>query len=311
MKHDPYLKDHRYSVFDIETTGLMPSKDMIISASFCDPRTGKTEQIFTDSPLLEKNTVSWILDRLSNLDAVITYNGRRFDLPFVLYRAKVHRLASALPLFWSIDLYQWLKAYWPAAGTMESLSQKSVEYALGLSESRTDPIGGGDCIPLYSRFLAIGDEKAKDAILLHNGDDVRQLAAICDSINFLPWHRIAFERGFSGLYGASRAILGPAKLEAGRISRKGKATPGKLPASFFCNGYALEYASDTGDLTLSIFPEKNGDLLFADLERYPVDVSSFADLAGFHDGFLVLAEEKEASFRECNRLSSAIVATLF
>jgi hypothetical protein len=312
MRHDPYLKDHRYCVFDIETTGLMPSKDMLISASFHDPLTGETTQFFSDSPLLEKITVQKTVDKLAEYDAVITYNGRRFDLPFLLYRAKVCRAASALPLFWSIDLYQWLRRYWPLAESLPSLRQKAVEEVLGLSEKRTDEIDGAECISLYTRFLSLGDEKAKETILLHNADDVRQLSRVADAINFLPWHQIAFESGFSSLYpGGNRAILGPARLTNAGLSLKAKTAPGALPASFFGDGYRLEYSSEDGIISLNVAAEKNEGLVFADLERLPADPARFSELPGFHEGFLLLSEDGDINYRECNALSAAIISTLF
>lgn len=311
MKTDPYLKDKKYCVFDIETTGLYPVRDSVISASFCDPKTLETAQFFTDSPLLEKNTLSAVIEKLGEYDAVITYNGRSFDIPFVRTRAKACGLAESLPLFWSIDLYLLLRRYWPAAESLPSLRQKAVEQALGLESFRTDPIDGGECVSLYTRFVSLGDEAAKDAILLHNADDVRQLARICESINFLPWHRIAYEDGFMVKTPRGKAVLGPAKIEKSKLSIRAKGEPGALPASIFTDRYMLEYESGSGRIDLSIYPEEKSGLLFVDLTRLKLDPARFEDLRGFSEGFLVLARDGAPCHAECSRLSAAIISTLF
>ena len=177
MFNNAYLKDLNTTVFDIETTGLFHSRDCIINAGFCSSM-GDVWQNFSEDPADEKRVVSEALERILQADAVITYNGDTFDLPFLLRRAQKYGLCERLPLLWSVDLYRWLKKYWPAAVSMKSMSQKSVEEAMGLADRRDDEIPGGDCIPLYNYYLQTKDTKAKDTILLHNADDVRQLARI-------------------------------------------------------------------------------------------------------------------------------------
>ena len=92
MIYDPYSKNMRCTVFDIETTGLSPTRDMIISASFIDPDGSGLRQYFTDDPRTEYFTVSRILEELADCDAVITFNGNSFDLPFVYSKARKYKI---------------------------------------------------------------------------------------------------------------------------------------------------------------------------------------------------------------------------
>ena len=195
MFNNAYLKELNTTVFDIETTGLFHSRDCISNAGLYSPD-GEVWQNFTEDPADEKRVVEEALEMIAQADAVVTYNGDTFDLPFLLRRAQKYGLCDRLPLLWSVDLYRWLKRYWPGAASMKSMSQKSVEEAFGLAPDRTDEIPGGDCIPLYNYYLQTKDEKAKDTILLHNADDVRQLARIASKCTFLPYHDIAFREGF-------------------------------------------------------------------------------------------------------------------
>ena len=97
---NPYAKNLKKIVFDIETTGLMPHSDMIINAGFCEPESGKLVQLFAENRDDEERLIRELCYILSQCEAVITYNGDRFDLPFLKYRAKRCGI-SELPFFWS------------------------------------------------------------------------------------------------------------------------------------------------------------------------------------------------------------------
>ena len=309
MKHNTYLKNLKTTVFDIETTGLYSYKDRLISASFCNPADGSLTQFFLDDPSDEEFMIKQTLEELGKYDAVITYNGDRFDLPFVLTRAKKHHVADALPFFWAIDLYKWVKKYWPPAPMMESLSQKSLEEALGLSQRRTDEIGGGQCIELYARWAQIGDESAKDKILLHNGDDVRQLGRIGHSLSSLPYHRISFENGFM-IPGKNRVLVTSSSLTGSSLRIEGRTEPGKMPADIYNDCYRYIYVSETGKFSLDMSLADGPDVKFIDLAALPVETGDFEPLAGYHSGFLILADEKEIQYKEANRLTEAMLLKL-
>lgn len=309
MKHNPYLKKLKTTVFDIETTGLYSYKDRIISSSFCDPADGTLTQFFLDDPADEETIVRKTLDELSKYDAVITYNGDRFDLPFVLTRAKKHGAADTLPFFWAIDLYKWVKKYWPPAPMMESLSQMSVEGALGLSERRTDEIVGGQCIDLYARWSQIGDESAKDKILLHNGDDVRQLGRIGHSLSSLPYHRIAFENGFM-ISGENRALVTGSAISGSALRIEGRTETGKMPADIYNEVYRYIYESETGRFSLDFRLSDGPDAKFIDLAALPVEMGDFEPLAGYRSGFLILQKSGDPQYKEANRLTEAMLMKL-
>ena len=310
MFNNPYLKQLNAVVFDIETTGLFHSRDSIINAGFCDPA-GNVWQNFSEDPADEKRVVSEALERISQADAVVTYNGDTFDLPFLQRRAAKYGLAERLPLFWSIDLYRWLKRYWPAASGMQSLSQKSVENALGLSQKRTDEIPGGDCIPLYNYYLQTKDASAKETILLHNADDVRQLTRIGWKCTFLPYHEIAFREGFLLKAGEQKVLLKGSEYKNGSIRTTAKLSPGLLPVSAYEDSYHLEYDSFSGKAQLEIRTEAEENLRFLDTEKLPGGSAALKELPGFHSGYLILAENGEPDYRAVNAAVSSILSAYF
>ena len=309
MKYNPYTKDLKCRVFDIETTGLNPSGDRIISASFIDPDGSGLVQFFTEDPSCEDFVISKILEELELCDCVITYNGNSFDLPFVVSRARKYGLAEKLPTLWKIDIYRWLKSYWQLAPGLESLRQKSVEQVLGLSDNRDDEIDGGECIQLYSEYIYLNRKEAKDLILLHNADDVRQLARITQQLSFLPYDRIAFEQGFYtyfetvSLLGSlkNRILIGPSELSSGRLTVSARSYPPCAPAAFYDDLYKLQSGAK-GDIKLEINYSENNNLKYVDITKLPVTTSIFKDIPEYNHGYLILEDEDHIRYSACSKL---------
>ena len=306
----PYLEGKDVCVFDIETTGLSAKYSGVISASFFYPESEELVQLFCDEPGLEKSLLAECRDRLSACDAVISYNGDSFDLPFLNKRLIDVAALPGLPLFKSVDLFKYLRRYWPAAKTLESLSQKSVEQFLGLSESRDDLIGGRECIELYRAWLQTGREELKQTILLHNADDVRQLARVYASLNFLPWHEIALREGYPLRTEFKRASVRGAEIKGSRLSVKGRTLPGFIPASIFEEGYGYEYSGLSGEFKLELYLIDSGDRLLADLDALPVDQAAFEGLPGVGSGYLIVCSGKRPNAAAVNALVSAMLRKL-
>ncbi len=305
-----YLKDLNTAVFDIETTGLFHSRDCIINTGFCSSK-GDVWQNFTENPADEKRVVEEAWERICAADAVITFNGDTFDLPFLRRRAAKYGLADKLPLLWSVDIYRWLKKYWPLAPSLKSMSQKRVEEVLGLAARRSDAIPGGDCIPLYNFYLQTGDQAARDTILLHNADDVRQLARIAWKCNFLPYHEIAFREGFLFKAGSRKILTKGSALKGGAFRTQAALQPGLLPVSAYEDQYHLEYDMFTGKAALEIFPSEEGKFLYVDLEKFPGETRELKELPGFHSGYLILAENGEPDPRTVNAAVKAVLSAFF
>ena len=306
MKYNPYCKNIKTRFFDIETTGLYPKDDRIISASFINPDGTDLVQFFCEAPQFEDILVEQIVEELKKSEVIITYNGDMFDLPFVLTRAKKHRICEALPSFWSIDLYRWLRSYWPMAKRMPSLRQKAVEEALGFAEKRTDEIGGGECIELYNRYVNWNEEDAKNLILLHNADDVRQLAKITQAASFLPYHQICFEKGFyfDGI------MLSSAKILKTKFKVNAQAKTGDLTADIYTDGYHLQYDSFTGAIELELPVGHIKTYTYVDLKLIEGAEEFFADSPALHSGFLILADGNKVNYKECNQLSKFLIKKL-
>ncbi|HCU07454.1 MAG TPA: hypothetical protein DF480_00535 [Clostridiales bacterium] len=311
MKNNIYLSGLKTAVFDIETTGLYPSSDNMVLGGIYSVSDQAVIQHFAEDPSQEAEVIQKTLDDLRQFDAVITYNGDSFDWPFLFRRAGRYGIPTNRTPYQSIDLYRWLKLYWPQAALLPSLKQKSVEVALGLSESREDRISGAQSAQLYRKYVLTKEPDDKRAMLLHNRDDLSQLFKIADTLSFLPYHRIAAEQGFL-IKGASRNIhINKINWTGLRLTASGLTDKGLLPASIYGSNYDLEYDPGDGSLTFHILCEQREGLTFADLNALPVSSEKFEAMGGFHHGRLVLKDAGQTFDRSvCTLIRESIEALM-
>ena len=309
MQYNSYTDKLNIAVFDLETAGLNYQKDMIISASFISEDGEELRQYFCDDPQAEYLLITKICEEFEALDAVITYNGDTFDIPFLKARAAKYGMEDRCQKVWDIDIYRILKNYWTAGKLLPSLSQASVEKALGIREQRTDQVDGAECIALYNRFLARGDEDAKEKILLHNADDVRQLARIASSLSFIPFHQAAYENGYyfkvePELSGNDPVgiRLGGVYETVGSFTVNAKTKPGMVPLSAFEDYFTLEYDSFSGAARLVLQPKELEDYLYVDLTDMPVNTADYEDLEFFASNYLIIKQGGDIKYKEINRL---------
>ncbi len=317
MQYNPYTDNLKTAVFDIETMGLSSQRDIIISASFCDEDGENLRQYFCDDPESEYLLITKIIEEFESLDALITYNGESFDVPFVMSRAKKYGLDDGFPYIWNIDVYRILRNYWAAGKLLPSLSQTSVENALGISSLRTDTIDGGECIPLYNRYLAKGDEESKEKILLHNGDDIRQLARISSKLSFIPFHQVIYENGCYLKAASEIEDTGSVGITLGRVHEgidsftvNAKTKAGMVPLSAFEEYFDLEYDYFSGAARLVIHTKTLEDYQYVDLSKMPVEISDFENMEGFASNYLIVKQGNEIRYKEINALIRSMIGKI-
>jgi uncharacterized protein YprB with RNaseH-like and TPR domain len=149
---------------DIETTGLSPwdSEITVIGVHLCSRDTTRFIQ------LVGKDITSeGILEALSGTDVIYTYNGSRFDLPFIYCRLGVNlgsqfRHRDLMYDCWRNNLYGGFKA---------------VERQLGIKRRLTD-INGHEAVRLWWRYVDSFDINALNTLLEYNKEDVLNLKTL-------------------------------------------------------------------------------------------------------------------------------------
>lgn len=302
MDINPYFNQLNVAVFDIETTGLVPYRDHLILGGIYSFAENSIMQFFCEHPSSEHETLKQISSALTGYDAIITYNGNTFDFPFLMKRAQENKICFPELIYQTVDLYKWLRLYWPQAKKMESMRQKNIEDALGFAEKRTDTINGSDCINLYNNYLQEADVKAKDAILLHNRDDILQLKRIAEALTFLPYNKIAYEQGFVVKADQNKMLVLKVALKNTMLTATGAASKNMKSASIFKEAYSFEYDADTGVFSLSLNCREDEGLVYADIREIPVNASNYLELSGFFHSFLILKDGPKFFYYEINRL---------
>jgi len=154
---------------DIETTGLSRFYDYItvIGIYQCNGKDDKLIQLVG-----EQVTTDNLLEALEGVNTIYTYNGSRFDLPFINVSLGID-LASQ---FYHHDLMYdcWRNNLYGGF--------KGVERQLGIPR-QLKGIGGIEAIWLWWRYCNHGDQNAMTLLLQYNKEDVVNLKALRNKLD--------------------------------------------------------------------------------------------------------------------------------
>ena len=160
MKYNAYL--------DIETTGLSPlyNKLTVIGIYRENSIDSRVTQLVGD-----EISASGLLRAMKNVSKFYTYNGSRFDLPFIKARLNVD-LKECCP---HEDL---MYACWKRnlKGGL-----KSVERQLGIERELTD-IDGWMAVKLWHNYQNYGDRASLARLLKYNEEDVVNLQVLREKL---------------------------------------------------------------------------------------------------------------------------------
>ena len=160
---------------DIETTGLSAGPDSItvVGIFLVDELETRVVQL-VGSDITEDN----LLAALSGVDTVYTYNGSRFDLPFIqsVLGTNIEALFDHRDLMydcWSCNLKGGLKR---------------VEVMLNISRE-LQGLNGLDAVLLWQRYVNHNDKHALDTLLHYNKEDVVNLKTLREKLEDIAWDR--------------------------------------------------------------------------------------------------------------------------
>ena len=149
---------------DIETTGLSRFYDYItvIGIYCCNGKNSRLVQLVG-----EEVTRGNLVTALRDVKTIYTYNGRRFDLPFIAS-------SIGIDLETEFDHYDLMYDCW-----RNNLygGFKAVEQQLGIRRQLQD-IDGYEAVQLWWRYRKGGKQNALDTLLEYNKEDVVNLKAL-------------------------------------------------------------------------------------------------------------------------------------
>jgi len=158
---------------DIETTGLSPATCHVTLFGYvrCSRYGRRLTQLFVEDPSEEPQVLVAAIADLAHAPLLVTFNGARFDLPFLRGRGAVCHVP--VPAFRHRDLLDDVRRIDPRRSLWPDHRLQTLMRCCGLH--RDDALSGRDMVRAYGRWLRWHRPADRDEILGHNADDLLRL----------------------------------------------------------------------------------------------------------------------------------------
>ena len=164
---------------DAETTGLgggTGNKPFLVGMSWLDQTSGRwaLEQLLLGEPDDEPAMLEVVRERVAAADFIVSYNGKAFDLPLLVARMAMNRLAP-LPRRAHLDLLHLARRVHKRRAWRKSLITVEREV---LGFDRGPDIDGEEVAARYRHFLRGGEATLLDDVVRHNAADVLSMVGL-------------------------------------------------------------------------------------------------------------------------------------
>jgi uncharacterized protein len=183
----------KFAFLDTETSGLSGGTGtyafLVGAARFIDDKF-VLRQYFMRDPAEESALLEGLTDFLTPCSALVTFNGKGFDVPLLTTRYRLHQIPIPYQGYSHLDLLPLARRLW--RDRLESRALKFLEeHVLGLTRS-SEEVPGFEIPFLYFDYLRTGDARPLGGIFYHNAMDVVAMAALLAHMNDI------MERPFDG-----------------------------------------------------------------------------------------------------------------
>ena len=165
-KTDSNFKD--YLLFDIETTGLNRKNDFMYMFGLCEKR--KNELIYTQYYIESEVDEIFLIYKLNEIlynKTVISYNGDRFDIPFI--RTKANKYGIELVKFTNIDLY---RQFQKLNFFLEEPSLKAINLGKKLGLDVHDHVNQEEMPKIFEMYSNLNNKDMLSKLIYHNYIDL-------------------------------------------------------------------------------------------------------------------------------------------
>jgi len=188
LARDNRLKDidiNKTVFLDTETTGLAGGAGtyiFLVGVGYFEGDQFCVRQYFMRDYNEERALLSALNDLLANFKAVVTYNGKTFDLPLMESRYIMSGMKMGLENPYHFDLLYPARRLWKRR--LESCSLSTVEREI-LKVIRDDDVPGYLIPEIYFGYLRTKDARALKQVFEHNLQDILSLVALVSRMCFL------------------------------------------------------------------------------------------------------------------------------
>jgi len=311
-----YFHGMKPCVLDIEATGLDPARcKVVLMGLLTETDDGlRVTQFLAENQYEENRVLEATLEFMKDegIDYIITFNGLRYDAPFINTRLDKLGYVDRLKIY-DFDLYRFLRKCSILPQQMDSLSQANVEKRFGIAKDRQDIISGRESVALYYQYALDGDSTIEKIILTHNREDVLQLYKLMkiagnnDFSDILPeggFHTAIAKYGFPVELGklSARPVLNIAKSE---IKICGDQIINPIAAAYFPdidNPLTALFNATTSSFDIVLPIEVHKGSCYVDMNKLTDIKDEFTSDPDLVNDFLILNP------RTINALSKSIVS---
>ncbi|AOT68677.1 ribonuclease H-like domain-containing protein [Geosporobacter ferrireducens] len=181
-----FYANHRFIVFDIETTGLNAKyeKVILIGLMYIEEGQPVIEQYFCHHRKNEPLLLNKFSEKIRPYDLLISYNGNSFDIPFLNQRFHQNGITYQINKYKNLDLLRFARKYQQHLN-LTDCTLKSVEKSIGIH--RKDTISGKESVELYKAYEKNPSLALKNKILLHNYEDIYYLGHCLQIIDHVSY----------------------------------------------------------------------------------------------------------------------------
>jgi len=172
-----------FGFLDTETTGLAGGTGtyaFLVGVGRYDGQEFHLAQFFMRDPIEEPALLAALTEFLQPCQALVTFNGKGFDVPLLNARYITNGEQSPLASMAHLDLLPLARRLWRARLPSRALGYLE-EHILGLARTQED-VPGWVIPSLYFGYLRSGDARSMKSVFYHNAMDVLSLAALLSHI---------------------------------------------------------------------------------------------------------------------------------
>ncbi len=177
---------HSFAFIDTETTGLSGGSGtyaFLIGVGRFEADQFHLAQFFMQDPAEESAQLAALEEFLAPCQAIVSFNGKTFDIPLLNTRFTFHGWRSPFPDLAHIDLLHLARRLWRDRLPSRTLGNLEAQI---LDISRSDEDVPGWMIPeIFFSYLRDGDARPLKSVFYHNAEDVISLVALMNHMAML------------------------------------------------------------------------------------------------------------------------------
>lgn len=163
-----------YILFDIETTGLSRTKDYMYMFGICERK--NDELIYSQYYIEDENDEKILILKINELlkdKKIISYNGDRFDFPFIRKRANLYGIN--LEKIENRDIY---REFQKLNFFLKENSLKAINLGQRLGMDVHDHITQEETVKIFEMYKEVQDKELLAKLIYHNYIDLKVLSKI-------------------------------------------------------------------------------------------------------------------------------------